>query len=649
MATQRTATVWITNQTDGTAQIQLSHQNDTNGTQSGSWTAEPGATVGPLTVNFETGIGSWGVLDWWTVTMTVENGSQPGIYQNTGTSAFPHWKECQLQTGDVDKQMYFAVTTTEFYVNLASGGCSDAMGRLANYSPIRNVFVLMLENRSFDHIFGQSGIPDLTVAPPGTTNSYAGTAYPVGGPAPTTMTADPGHEFLDVVEQLAGTGATYPPGGPYPAIDMSGFAANYATTTDENTTPPTPDHIGDIMLGFDTASQLPTSYALATSFALCDQWFSSIPGPTWPNRMFVHAASSAGLDHSPSTTQIATWESVSGFTFPHGSLYDALNASGLQWRIYNDNTDAYSDNPQNGSALGAIPQVSALKGVTLLDVNSLTHFASDLQGPYPYQYTFIEPNYGDITADTYVGGSSQHPMDDVYGGEGLIKAVYEAIRNSPLWSTSLLIVTYDEHGGFYDSVAPPAATPPNDGSGSTYNQYDFAFDRLGVRVPAIVVSPLIEAGVVDHTVYDHSSVPATMERLFGFAPLTARDTAANDVRHLFTLTSARTDCPTTLPGPVPSVAGARPTPLDDDRPVSSGGNLSGFLAAARKAAYETYATDERERAIVDAEYAAIRTRGDARAFVAKVMSKAELVRDMADPRLPSTSTPASAAAPADSA
>jgi phospholipase C len=330
------------------------------------------------------------------------------------------------------------------------------------------------------------------------------------------MTADPGHEFLDVVEQLAGTGATYPPGGPYPAIDMSGFAANYATTTDENTTPPTPDHIGDIMLGFDTASQLPTSYALATSFALCDQWFSSIPGPTWPNRMFVHAASSAGLDHSPSTTQIATWESVSGFTFPHGSLYDALNASGLQWRIYNDNTDAYSDNPQNGSALGAIPQVSALKGVTLLDVNSLTHFASDLQGPYPYQYTFIEPNYGDITADTYVGGSSQHPMDDVYGGEGLIKAVYEAIRNSPLWSTSLLIVTYDEHGGFYDSVAPPAATPPNDGSGSTYNQYDFAFDRLGVRVPAIVVSPLIEAGVVDHTVYDHSSVPATMERLFGF-------------------------------------------------------------------------------------------------------------------------------------
>ena len=633
MATQRTANVFITNQTDGNTQISLSHQNDSNGTQSGAWTAAPGQTVGPLLVHFETGIGSLGILDWWSVTMTVENGSTPGIYQNTGTSAFPHWKECQLQSGDVNKNLYFTVNTTDFYTDLASGGCHDGMTRLANYSPIRNVFVLMLENRSFDHIFGQSGIPGLTIPAPGTTNSYAGTAYPVGSPAPLTMTADPGHEFGDVVEQLAGVGATYPPGGPYPPISMSGFAANYATATDESTAPPTAAHIGDIMLGFQTAAQLPTSYALATSFAVCDHWFSSIPGPTWPNRMFVHAASSAGLDHSPSTAQIVQWESVSGFAFPHGSIYQALTAAGLQWRIYNDNTDAYSDNPQNGSALGAIPQVSALKGVTLLDVNSLTHFASDLQGPYPYQYTFIEPNYGDITDNTYAGGSSQHPMDDVYGGEGLIKAVYEAIRNSPLWPTSLLVVTYDEHGGFFDSVAPPSAIPPGDGSGTAYNEAGFTFDQLGVRVPAIVVSPLIPAGVVDHTVYDHSSVPATLERLFGFPALTARDAAANDVRHLFAAT-ARTDCPTTLPGPVLPVEHPRsmPTavePADDARPLSDGGNLPGFLATARKAAYDTYAKTPQERATVDAEYAAVSTRGEARAFVARVMAKAERARPAA--------------------
>ena len=248
---------------------------------------------------------------------------------------------------------------------------------------------------------------------------------------------------------------------------MTGFASNYATTTDEALPPPTADHIGDVMMEFDTPTQMPTSYALATSFAICDHWFCSIPGPTWPNRFFVHGASSAGLEHAPTTAQIVEWETVAGFVLPHGSIYDALTANKLQWRLYNDNTDAYSDNPQNGSLFGALPQVTALKNVTLLEVNSLTHFASDLQGPYPYQYTFIEPNYGDVTSNTYVGGSSQHPMDDIYGGEALIKGVYEAIRNSPLWETSLLIITYDEHGGFYAARGPPppAAVPHRRGDG----------------------------------------------------------------------------------------------------------------------------------------------------------------------------------------
>lgn len=663
MSTTHTANVFITNTTDGNATIALSHQNDSNGTQSGSWSAGPGETVGPLVVEFETGIGSYGILDWWTVTLAVSTGTEPGIYQNTGTPTFPHWKECQLESADAGQDLVFTVDTAGFATNLKSGGCADGMARIANYSPITNVFVLMLENRSFDHIFGQSGIPGLTVAQPGTTNSYTDpqgvtTAYPVGAPAPVSMTTDPGHEFADVVEQLAGQGATYPQGGPYPSITMSGFAANYATVSDESLPPPTADHIGDIMLGFDTPTQLPTSYALATSFAVCDQWFSSIPGPTWPNRMFVHGASSAGLDHSPSQAEIVEWESVHGFAFPHGSIYDALDAAGLRWRVYNDNTDAYSDDPGNGSAFGAIPQVTALKGITLLDVNSLTHFAADLQGPYPYQYTFIEPNYGDITADTYIGGSSQHPMDDVYGGEGLIKAVYEAIRNSPLWATSLLVVTYDEHGGFYDHVGPHAAVPPNDGSGLDLDDTHFPFDRYGVRVPAIVVSPLIAPGTVDHTLYDHSSVPATVERLFGMPPLTERDAAANDVRSLLTLASPRTDCPQTLPAPAPVPAVAKPQPTEETRaaddaiPISDRGNLAGFLGAAHKAAYETFATTPEERAIVDAEYAAIRTRGDARALVARVLAKADLVKASAAPGAgagaPASPGPGAKPGPADS-
>jgi phospholipase C len=120
--------------------------------------------------------------------------------------------------------------------------------------------------------------------------------------------------------------------------------------------------------------------------------------------------------------------------------------------------------------------------------------------------------------------------------------VYGAIRNSPLWDKSLFLILYDEHGGFYDSVKPGRATPPNDGAAATLNASGFGFDVYGVRVPAIVVSPWVQRGQVDHTAYDHSSVPATLERLFGLPSLTDRDRNANDVLSLITQT-CRQDCP----------------------------------------------------------------------------------------------------------
>jgi phospholipase C len=509
------------------------------------------------------------------------------------------------------------------------------MTRLGGFSKITNVFVLMLENHSFDNIFGQSGIPGITHASSADTNTYQGVSYAVGSPAPKAMPTDPGHEFQDVVEQLAGAGASYPDGGPYPHITVSGFAANYATT--EGPAPAKAD-IGKIMLGFDTSTQLPVAFQLATEFAVCDHWFSSLPGPTWPNRFFVHGASSAGLDHSPSKADIGKWEVPGfGFTYPHGSIFEALSRAGLSWRVYCDDTDAYSDDPRIGSVFGAIPQVSALKDVTLLDVRSVTGFAADLQNPYTCQYTFIEPNYGDIT-NSYAGGSSQHPMDDVYGGEGLIKAVYEAIRNSPVWDTSLLIITYDEHGGFYDSVAPPAATPPDDGSPGTLNQFGFTFDQLGVRVPAVVVSPWIPARTVDHTVYDHASVPATIERLFGLAALTARDAAANDVRALLTEPRPRTDAPARLNNP----AAPAPRPAVEpeaeqawlSEPVPESGNLAGFLTIMLKTDLELSATPaEREAAL--ARRAAVTTRGDARSYINYVMAKARAANSEGAGRAPS--------------
>src|SRR5690606_10087645 len=177
---------------------------------------------------------------------------------------------------------------------------------------------------------------------------------------------------------------------------------------------------------------------------------------------------------------------------------------------------------RSGSFTGWFPQVSSLEGIYLTQVHDLDNFSNDLRNGYTAQYTSIEPGYGDVINGSYADGSSQHPMDDVYGGERLIKRVYEAIRNSPLWEKSLLIITYDEHGGFYDSVAPGEAVPPNDGSSDDLNQYGFRFDRLGVRVPAVIVSPWVKAGV-DSTIYDHASVLATTEKLLGLTPLTDRD------------------------------------------------------------------------------------------------------------------------------
>lgn len=637
MATQRSATIYIKNNTDGNAWILLYHSNSTNGTQQGSWNAAPGDSVGPLTVYFETGIDTWGVQDYWSVLVHVQDGSTPGFYVSSGTTLDPYWKECQLQTADSDQTITLSAGTTTFDIPLVSGGCSGEMTKVAPYAPITNVFVVMLENHSFDNMFAMSGIPGIHAATTSDSNSYNGIRYNVQSSAPLSMPTDPGHEFGDVVEQLGGQGATFPNGGPYPPLDNSGFAANYATTTTEGPVPPAPD-IGDIMACFATPTQLPVIYQAATEFALCDEWYSSMPGPTWPNRFFLHGASSSGLDVSPTTQQIVAWESpFLGFRYVNGSIYQALKKAGIPYRFYHDispeGLSLYSDDPQNGSITGAVPIVSALSGVSLLDFNSLRQFASDLQGPYPYPYTFIEPHYGDATG-TFEGGSSQHPMDDVYGGEHLLAAVYAAIRNSPYWNTSLLIVTYDEHGGFYDHVSSLGnATPPGDNPPYGYSKHGFQFDVYGPRVPAVIISPLIPSGTVDHQPYDHSSVLKTLEALFGLSPLTQRDDKANSLLHLLSLATPRTDCPTALDSPAPLLKAARPRMSAEDRaridaePLPHSGNLMGALGNLLKVEMEMSAGTPVEIAAIRARFETIETRGQARSYADSVMQKVAAARD----------------------
>jgi hypothetical protein len=182
-------------------------------------------------------------------------------------------------------------------------------------------------------------------------------------------------------------------------------------------------------------------------------------------------------------------------------------------------------------------------------------FASDLQSStFGPKFVFIEPKYGSHSLDIggpgdFTCGNSMHPLDDVIHGRSCSKDTYEAIRNSPLWEKRALIVCFDEHGGFYEHVAPPAAVPPGDTITHSYVQFNFKFDQLGLRVAALGISPLVQRGVIDHTQHDHTSMLASVERLFGLSNLTNRDKTANDFVHLFSLETPRTDAPTELNPP----------------------------------------------------------------------------------------------------
>jgi len=364
---------------------------------------------------------------------------------------------------------------------------------------VEHVFVLMLENRSFDHVFGFSEIAGVGVDGNPTTvdgadptrdaNPFGGVDVPVAAPADFALKdvdKDPGHEFDDALAQLCGPDVTYQ-GGPYPQpITNSGFVQNYADTGS-----PTPERI----MKCYAPEQLPVLHALAREFAICDRWFSSLPGPTFPNRFFALAGTSGGLDGSPSKLDIVAATTVDGYRFANGNVFDLLDRYCIEWRIFEGDE---------------FPVSFVLSGMTLNALqgrfDDFDELASELSAPsLGPRFVFIEPQYGAhdfaVTGPgDFTCGNSMHPLDDVTRGERLVKDVYEAIRNSPHWERTLLIVAFDEHGGFYDHVAPAPAVPPGDPVPDAYVQNHFEFDQLGVRVPALVVSPYIRKGVVDHRV-----------------------------------------------------------------------------------------------------------------------------------------------------
>jgi phospholipase C len=420
---------------------------------------------------------------------------------------------------------------------------------------IQHVFVLMLENRSYDSVFGWSNLTGTTPTGEATTANglpaspivnfgRTGTSYTLGKGAPYALGFDPGHEFTDTCVQLCGlqvasgdtvrhdsfvVGANgYPPF----ATDTSttGFAATYE------------DHSDD---------QLPVLNFLARQFGVCDNWFAAMPGPTWPNRFFAVAGTSSGLDHSPSDAQVveAIFFNAPLFTFPNGTVFSKLQVS--DWLI------VQGDVAQTRAIHGMQNLLSRFVGMdtilSRLASNSLTE-----------KFIFIEPTYD--AKNDFRNGNSMHPAGDVRNGEALVKQVYDAISTSSLWPNSVLLVVFDEHGGFFDHVTPPTAEPPGSAENARLKTHSFAFDRLGVRVPAIVVSPFVPAGTIDHSVYDHTSILKTTDKLLGLKgglDLTARVRAADDFAKMLSLAAPRTDIPKC---PEPVAASGDPRPSSEGSP-----------------------------------------------------------------------------------
>lgn len=376
---------------------------------------------------------------------------------------------------------------------------------------IRHVVVLMLENRSFDCMLGMLypssvGFDGLTGAEMNAWHKPDGSQQHIQvwvDPALTAQTVcipdpDPGELFADIHMQIYGLtdGGAPNPGAPA----MGGFVDNYMR---QRTTTPAPDPFS--VMHYFTPDQVPVISQLARAFGVSDRWHASAPCQTWPNRFFVHTGTANGyVNNSPTH-----------FPYQMKTVFNRLEEAGQNWRVY------FHDIPQSAT-------------LALLWDRALTHFrhfetdfAQDAAAGSLPAYSFIEPRY---FTDTLLNKmpNDEHPPHNVAYGEALIAAVYNAVRGGPRWKQTLLVITYDEHGGCFDHVVPPPATRPD---ALTPDGFDFGY--FGVRVPAVVVSPYMRPGNVIRpsgaTPFDHTSIIATLRKLFGLASLTARDAAAPDL------------------------------------------------------------------------------------------------------------------------
>jgi phospholipase C len=409
----------------------------------------------------------------------------------------------------------------------AAGAASDAL-------PFDHVVVVMMENHSFDNLLGalaHSGQPkahglrfDSSGDARNSNPALSGRGRVRSFPLPTTAQAPSVTQTWNATHEQINGGK------------MNGFTKSVGN---------------DEPMGYWTDEVLPFAYSFARSFTLNNRWFCSAPCQTYPNRRFLMAATAYG--------DIATNdESLTDPPPPNGTIFDRMQAYGVSWRNY------FTDLPQTAIIPSIIEKYPA-------NLASIAQFFADCKTGSLPSVSFVDPEFGaltdigaplsalpqlaPITGPLNTTGGDEESEQDMSYGESWAYEVVDAVLNSPAWPRTLLIYTYDEHGGYYDHVKPPAAIAPDDiPPRLEATDLPGGYDIYGPRVPGIVASPYSRPNSVTNVLHDHTSALATIEAKWNLPALTNRDANARTVTDFLDLKHPPTllEPPVIVKPPAPS-------------------------------------------------------------------------------------------------
>ncbi|KAJ5279872.1 hypothetical protein N7478_005244 [Penicillium angulare] len=402
---------------------------------------------------------------------------------------------------------------------------------------IKNVVVLVQENRSFDTLAGGftynsaiDGLVNHAYCNPANVSLAHSENICAAGIAQNVASDDPDHTITGGNMQVFGT---YHPSTNVKS-SMNGFVTeqSYMYSLQQNMMEAAE------VINYYQPDLVPVTEAMAENFVLFDRWFAAIPGPTNPNRAYL----TSGTVHGHGSNDNAYNTSM----LPQKSIFEQLTEHNITWINYQNTT--------NGGSLDFLPdalfyQWTAKSGMGNTNVLPIDRFYEDAKNGKLPQFTWINPECCSYT--------SMHPKSPINMGENFMKSVYDAVRGSPQWKDTLFIVTWDEHGGFADHVAPPTGVPAGDNIPYTEQapdgkNYTFHFDRLGIRVPAMLISPWVEKGVVQNKPsagggdFTHTSILKFVSELWDLPVLTPRVAWSPSFGNLIT-NKFRKDAPETMP------------------------------------------------------------------------------------------------------